>query len=154
MNVLVTVGTTPFNSLFRAIDQSGLPEKFNLLGQTAGGQYQPKRFKCFDFDPEFSKHLQWADTVVTHAGAGNVYKLLELGKKCVVVANLERIDTHQTDLTRYVSENNYALATNDVEEVVALVEQVGSFTPNCYKKTDFFVANEIRDLIIGQYQLK
>lgn len=151
MNVLVTVGTTAFNSLFEALDKADIASEFNLLGQIADGAYRPKKFDYFEFDENFQERLQWADLVVTHAGAGTVYNLLEQGRKCIVVGNLERVDSHQTDIVRFLTENNFALATENVSDVPSLLEKAKSFTPSPYKKTDFFVAKELSEFVLNCY---
>lgn len=151
MNVLVTVGTTPFNSLVKLLDKVDLPSSFELLGQIGYGSYKPKTFDYFEFEDNFQPRLDWADIVVTHAGAGTVFRLLEQKKKCIVVGNLERVDVHQTEIVRFLIKNNYALATEDISAVPALLKEVDSFIPEIYVKTKFFVAKELSDYILKCY---
>ena len=144
MNILVTVGTTPFDSLFAHLDQ--LSAKFpslHFIGQTGHGSYVPTHFPSFTFSSDFGGQIDSADAVITHAGAGTVYDLLERGKQCIVVANLERKDKHQIDITRYVKESGYALATTDLADLEEFLNQLETFEPARYEKTDFFLADGI-----------
>jgi beta-1,4-N-acetylglucosaminyltransferase len=144
MKVLVTAGTTPFDSLFAHLDN--LTSKFpdiEFIGQIGKGGYTPQNFPSFNFTHEFPEQISSADAVITHAGAGTVYDLLERGKRCIVIANLERRDKHQLEISRYVNEMGYALATTDLADLEELLKQLERFEPSRYEKTDFFVATQI-----------
>jgi beta-1,4-N-acetylglucosaminyltransferase len=150
MKILVTAGTTPFDSLFAHLDK--LTAKFPhmaFIGQVGHGDYTPQTFPSFNFTPEFTQQIASADAVITHAGAGTVYDLLEQGKRCIVIANLERKDKHQLEITRYVSDSGYALATTDLADLEELLKRLETFEPAGYEKTDFFLADEIYQKLVG-----
>jgi beta-1,4-N-acetylglucosaminyltransferase len=146
MNIFVTVGTTPYNDLFQHlsfIENSS----WHFDCQTADAEVSYANLTCFDYTPNWQSHIEKADLVITHAGAGSVYKLLEMGKKIMVIPNLERIDHHQLDLANYVEKNGYALVCrvlNDIEQVIAKAEQ---YAPTPYEKIDFFKGDEINEAI-------
>lgn len=152
MNILITVGTTPFNSLFRVLDNMPILSEREIIGQRAVSDYIPANFLTFEFDTDFEKHIVWADVVVTHAGAGSVFKLLERGKKCIVVANLERIDKHQEELAKFVSSEGYALSTASVEDVPKLLKNIEGFVPRKYEKTTFFEGHNLTETILSYYK--
>ncbi|XOV79153.1 MAG: PssE/Cps14G family polysaccharide biosynthesis glycosyltransferase [Aestuariibacter sp.] len=152
MNIFITVGTTPFDSLYKVLDDAIFPGEYVLRGQIGNGRYKPKNFDFFEFDSSLESHLAWADAVITHAGAGSVFSLLEDGKKCLVVANLERQDKHQAELADYVVKNGFALATHSVEQVPELALQLESFSPAKYEKIPFFMQDKLTDIILSYYE--
>lgn len=149
--VLVTVGTTSFDSLFECLDRCVIPSNWVLECQIAKGEYRPKRGTWFSFDSTFDKKLLDADIVITHAGAGTVYQLLELGKNCIVVANLERKDQHQKELTQFVRDNKYALGVALLADLQAAIDALADFKPAIYTKTPFFFADKLQQHIDSLY---
>lgn len=144
MKILVTAGTTPFDSLFAHLDKltTSFPH-MEFIGQIGNGDYIPQTFPSFNFTHEFHEQISSADAVITHAGAGTVYDLLERGKRCIVIANLERKDKHQIEISQYVNEMGYALATTDLADLEGLLQVLSKFRPKKYTKTDFFLADDI-----------
>jgi len=89
-----------------------------------------------------------ANFVVTHAGAGTVYSLLEAKSvRLAVVANLERSDKHQSELARYIAENQFAcvLSVDDIRRMPLeeVAERVMCAELREYKKVRFFKVPEI-----------
>ncbi|NTS76893.1 glycosyltransferase [Catenovulum sp. SM1970] len=146
MDVLVTVGTYQFDTLIKAVDEisSKFPDmKFTL--QTGNGAYLPKHCQHFSFKPELD--FNQFDLIITHAGAGNIYRLLEISKKIIVVPNLLRVDDHQKEIATFVQSNNLALACNDLTNLESVIRKVQSFQPRPYKKVSFFKSTEIEEYL-------
>ncbi|MGJ8485839.1 PssE/Cps14G family polysaccharide biosynthesis glycosyltransferase [Pseudoalteromonas sp. SYSU M81236] len=144
MKVLVTVGSSSFDSLIRAVDQAATKlAAFSFTFQTGTGEYKPKNGSYFAHSNEFSSVLVDADVVITHAGAGTVFELLELNKKIIVVPNFDRIDKHQSDLALYIERNNYALVCHDVNLIENHIEGIKMYEPTPYNKDSFFLADEL-----------
>ncbi|CAA0124440.1 UDP-N-acetylglucosamine--N-acetylmuramyl-(pentapeptide) pyrophosphoryl-undecaprenol N-acetylglucosamine transferase [BD1-7 clade bacterium] len=144
MKVFLTVGTTRFDSLVRSVDaELNRASGINMIFQTADTKYVPLNGESFDFAVDIEQYYHNADLVVTHAGAGSIYKLLEMNKKIIVVPNLERIDSHQKDIAEFLEENNYAMVAWDVKVVVEKIEASKKFTPAVYKKRKFFGAPDM-----------
>lgn len=152
MNILVTVGTTSFNSLFEALDSCDIPDSIHIECQIANGDYIPKQFPYFRFADDFFDKLHNADAIITHAGAGTVFHILETGKKSLVVANLERADKHQMELARFVELNDYALSVTSLQELDAKIPRLLDYSPKPYQKTEFFRGAELRDKILQRYR--
>ncbi|NMU71939.1 glycosyltransferase, partial [Vibrio parahaemolyticus] len=112
INILVTVGTTAFDVLITVIDESFKHDQsVNIIAQiSSSSNYTPKYIESFEFSDDFDSFVESADIIITHAGAGSVYSMLEKGKKLVVVPNLTRVDDHQLELAKYVQNNNFALS--------------------------------------------
>ena len=140
MQILVTVGTTPFNSLIRWSD-SQLGDH-SVVFQISSGSYKPNNGKWLrfgDIDPLY----EWADIIITHAGAGSVYSLLEKGKKIVVVPNLERRDPHQLELANYIEKCRYAYVLHDLSKIAEAVNAAIDYSAAPYTPYKFFAKDEI-----------
>lgn len=148
MKYLVTVGTTTFDTLIKFLDCEC--REYEFVFQIANGTYQPKNNCYFRFSP-----TMWEDyngyAVITHAGAGSVYSLLEKGEKFIAIANTERTDKHQLDLCGYLASNNLALVGQDFGHLKSLLEvrALEQYTPIPYEKEDFFLGDYINKLIEG-----
>lgn len=142
MKILVTVGTTTFDSLIEFLDNH-LDRKYEVLFQIANGKYIPKKFRYITFTNEIDVIYKEYDYIITHAGAGTIYKLLDLEKKFIVVPNLDRVDGHQTDISKFLEDELYALNCNDFNHIIPSLERLPSLTLNLYKKESFFKAKEI-----------
>lgn len=147
--VLVTVGTTPFNSLFETLEKCDIPDGLELECQIAAGTYVPQKFSYFRFSDDFEQKLKSADAVISHAGAGTVFNLLELGKPALVVANLERKDNHQIELARYVAQSKLALGVLQMDALQTAINQLPSFKPESYHKDLFFFQEQLNRNILN-----
>ena len=104
--ILVTLGTTNFDSLIDIFDVK--TDKYEFEFQIGHSIKKPKNNPYFDFKSQDSLYEGY-DFIVSHAGAGSVFKLLELKKKILVVTNHDRNDQHQSELASFIGNNNFAL---------------------------------------------
>ena len=150
MKIFVTVGTTKFDSLIKYIDTESVFYNLSVEFQIANGKYIPKTHPYFTFIDGNSivKKYQESDVIITHAGAGTIYKLLELKKKIIVVPNLERSDKHQMDIARYVSENKYALVAYSLTQLEMFLNSIYDYDFKEFNKKNFFKAEEILGYIL------
>ncbi|NVJ64212.1 MAG: glycosyltransferase [Flavobacteriaceae bacterium] len=146
MKILVTVGTTRFDSLIQYLD-THLSSKYEVTMQIASGKYIPKRFPFIEFTPEIAKYYLNSDIIITHAGAGTIYKLLRMKKKILIVPNSERVDDHQLEIAEYMKNGNYALSINDFSELESSIEKVYSSNFNHYTSEQFFKSEELAHFI-------
>ena len=149
MKILVTVGTTQFNELIKYIDLNIKDHK--IIFQIATGNYIPSNHKYFTFSENFNLYINSCNIVITHSGAGSVYSLLEMGKKIIVVPNLERIDKHQKELASYVEKNNYAYVAWELEQINSLIDSIETKEFEVYKKDPFNKVSEINNIINQLY---
>jgi UDP-N-acetylglucosamine transferase subunit ALG13 len=147
MKIFVTVGHTRFDALFIEIDKISNNGNWFFTHQISDGFYTPKSGESFTFTENIKKHYNDADVVITHAGAGTVFELLELNKKIIVVNNTNRVDSHQGDLTIYVNKHNYALTCNSLNELESLLRNIIMFNSKRYKKEKFKKSNDILHLL-------
>lgn len=146
MNIFVTVGHTHYNSLFKAVNEQLSSEKYKVINQISDGNYLPDKHQYFKFTENVNKQIATADIVITHAGAGSVFHLLEIGKPIVVVPNFERVDVHQKDLADFVKSNNYATVCLDLLLLEECVLKAVSGSFNSYQSTPFDGYEKIFDL--------
>ncbi|CAA7400672.1 unnamed protein product [Spirodela intermedia] len=142
--VFVTVGTTSFDALVRAMDTQAVREELrrrgytDLLIQMGRGSYIPSKFSgedglvavdYFTFSPTIADYLLSAELVISHAGSGSIFETLRLGKPLVVVVNEDLMDNHQSELADELAARKHlfcsrpqslgqALRTMDLEALV------------------------------------
>ncbi|WMN61200.1 hypothetical protein NI389_07405 [Pseudoalteromonas xiamenensis] len=144
MNILVTVGSSSFDALVKAVDEASKSfQNYNFTFQIGNGRYKPSNGDYFSFTEGFSGILDNADLVITHAGAGTVFELLETGKKSIIVPNMDRIDKHQSDLAIYIEENNFAIVCKDIDSIAEQILEAENYHPKPYVKERFFLAEEL-----------
>jgi len=126
MKIFVTVGSTHFNSLIQQVDQLLNCDDFDVTCQIADGSYIPKNHKYIRMTDVIEQYFAEADVVITHAGAGTVFYLLESVKKMVVVPNCERVDNHQLDLAQYVEKNMFAKVCYQLTDLPSCIHSVNT----------------------------
>lgn len=146
MKILVTVGTTRFDSLITAVETSQFLQSHEVTVQCANGQ-KSKNFDCTEFIEDIDAAYQQADLIITHAGAGSVFRLLEAGQRILVVPNLEREDDHQKELAQFVDDSQYGLVCYDLARLDETLHRAATFSAEPYKKTEFHAAQEIVEWI-------
>jgi beta-1,4-N-acetylglucosaminyltransferase len=144
--ILVTVGTTAFDSLIRQIDTS-ISLDLDIRLQIANGNYLPQNFSWFRFSSAISSLYEEADFIICHAGAGTVYRLLEMRKKIIVVPNLNRSDPHQRELAFFVESNRYGMVCWDYAKIQESIENIEDFRSVPFVKPPFMGGDLILKLI-------
>lgn len=149
INIFVTVGTTEFDELIKLVDNVAMNlSGFTIVAQVSSSAvYKPKNISYFEFSNEFENYIENADIIISHAGAGSIYSMLEKGKKLIVVPNLSRIDKHQSELANYVQQNNFSLVCKSLDELEDSILSISEISFNKYEKVDFFGLNIIRNLL-------
>lgn len=148
MKILVTVGTTSFDSLICFLDNTNFEHNYEFVFQIADGEYIPNNYPFFRFEANLWERFE-NHVVITHCGAGTVYYLLENRFNFIVVPNLERIDKHQLDLAEWVKMQNYATVAFNFNELGTVLNSKHQLNhpKKSYIKTPFFKGSEISDLL-------
>ncbi|CAJ2641487.1 unnamed protein product [Trifolium pratense] len=108
--IFVTVGTTCFDALVKAVDSETLQKELlakgytHLLIQMGRGSYLPTKSEgdCnlvvdyFTFSSSIADHIKSASLIISHAGS--IFETLKLGKPLIVVVNEDLMDNHQSEL--------------------------------------------------------
>ncbi|KAJ7978008.1 UDP-N-acetylglucosamine transferase subunit ALG13-like protein [Quillaja saponaria] len=120
--VFVTVGTTCFDALVRAVDSQTIKKELftkgytHLVIQMGRGSYIPTKstgengsldVHYFTFSSSIADHLRSASLVISHAGSGSIFETLRLSKPLIVVVNEDLMDNHQSELAEELAENKH-----------------------------------------------
>jgi beta-1,4-N-acetylglucosaminyltransferase len=119
--------------------------------QIAEGKYIPQKHPYFTFidSAGIAKKYSEADVVITHAGAGTIYKLLEIKKRFIVVPNFERIDKHQNDIADFLAVNRYAFVAYSFTQLKMFLDIINSYEFKEYNKESFSKAEEILEFLLS-----
>uniref|UniRef100_A0A7S1PV83 UDP-N-acetylglucosamine transferase subunit ALG14 n=1 Tax=Alexandrium catenella TaxID=2925 RepID=A0A7S1PV83_ALECA len=117
LTAIVTVGSTKFDSLIRAVDSKDFLALLHGMGiqrlkvQKGNGQHWPSNLggenqpavagidvEIFEYSQDLPTELQQAALVISHAGAGTILDCLLAGRRVVVVPNEELMNNHQVQL--------------------------------------------------------
>jgi beta-1,4-N-acetylglucosaminyltransferase len=150
IKVFITVGTTPFDKLIRICDLNLDPGKFQCIAQVSEfSSYLPKNIEVFPFINDVSLHLKSADLIISHAGAGNVYSILEKHLKVIFVPNNTLKDGHQEDICRFIEENHFA-SVYRLNSNESLTEKIGY---TITEKFQIYTNDKTDDLVHSIYQI-
>ncbi|KAI3941650.1 hypothetical protein MKX01_018240 [Papaver californicum] len=120
--VFVTVGTTCFDALVKAVDTLEVKEELSSKGYThltiqmGRGSYIPTKsageegglvVDYFTFSSSIADYLKSASLVISHAGSGSIFETLKLGKPLIVVVNEDLMDNHQCELAEELAERKH-----------------------------------------------
>lgn len=144
MKVLVSVGTGRFDELIEQVDKCLSTTDFMVCCQIGAGVYKPHH-RHYGLSDSFKTDVDNADVVVTHAGAGTVFELLESGKKTLIVPNQFRVDKHQQDLAQYVEQQQFAGVCWQLDDLKQKLLEVHQTDYRPYQKDVFFKADELLD---------
>jgi beta-1,4-N-acetylglucosaminyltransferase len=151
MRILITVGTTPFDKLIRFCDEK-LDASLAITMQISNdASYIPRRFGYFNYDKDIMSSYRSADLVITHAGAGTIFTLLELQKRIIVVPNLERDDSHQKDLSEVVARKKWGLVCWNFAALPDLIADSLHFNILPYEHQRFFGGSYIDNMVRQLY---
>lgn len=99
--IFVTVGTQlPFDRLVRVVDEwAGRAGRTDVVAQIGSSSLSPKFMRFHEHIPpaEFSRHVEEADLVISHAGMGTILNALCLGKPIIVMPRQARLGEHRND---------------------------------------------------------
>ncbi|ESR62734.1 glyco-tran 28 C domain-containing protein [Citrus sinensis] len=151
--VFVTVGTTCFDALVKAVDTLEVKQELtrrgytHLLIQMGRGTYVPTKslgedglmaVDYFTFSSSIADHLRSASLVISHAGSGSIFETLRHGKPLIVVVNEDLMDNHQSELAEELAARKhlYCAHPQSLHQVIAgmdleslLPYQPGDATP-------------------------
>ncbi|KAH7279774.1 hypothetical protein KP509_37G036200 [Ceratopteris richardii] len=121
--VFVTVGTTRFDALIKAVDTRACKAAIashgysSMVLQIGHGSYLPTKddgdslveVNFFTFAADLKEHLKSADLVISHAGSGSIFETLRMGKPLIVVVNEALMDNHQAELAEELAAQGYLM---------------------------------------------
>eukprot|EP00878_Enallax_costatus_P004757 GHUV01005007.1.p1 GENE.GHUV01005007.1~~GHUV01005007.1.p1 ORF type:complete len:184 (+),score=62.05 GHUV01005007.1:120-671(+) len=143
--VFVTVGTTKFEALIRAVDApqfaaalvakgynrlviqkgAGAYSPTNLVpaGSTAADHPSGLRVEYFEFSSSLAEYITSAALIISHAGSGSIFETLTAGKPLIVVPNPLLMDNHQAELGEHLA-NMKAVVCAAPEQLLSAVQEL------------------------------
>ena len=131
--VFVTVGTTKFDALIRALDQPhtvpALAAKgfTKLVIQLGSGVHTPSiicpastdtcthanglKVQWFRFASSLQEHMEAASLIISHAGSGSLFEALGMRKAVIAVPNGILMANHQAELADHLAGLGYLVAS-------------------------------------------
>ncbi|XP_015791019.1 UDP-N-acetylglucosamine transferase subunit ALG13 homolog [Tetranychus urticae] len=142
-SIFVTVGTTRFDSLIdKILDPSTIKllqdigckkltiQKGSSPAKTLIPQPTGIDVEVFDYAPTIIDHIEKANFVIGHSGAGTILDVLRCGKPLLVVINDSLMDNHQTELADKLSAEGFLKSCT----VDTLKSALKSFNSDSIKK--------------------
>lgn len=142
--IFVTVGTTDFDDLVRAMDDVASALSTKVVAQIGRGSYEPHHIEYFRFAPSLDPYYAQADIVVAHGGLGTTIEVIQRGLPLIGVSNPDRYDRHQDDLLGALETRGHMVWCRNLTDLPALLADIGSrrFVP--YESPPCTIAAEIR----------
>ena len=137
--ILVTVGTTKFENLIKAIDKEEFYEMLiktgftKLIIQKGYGEYIPKNYKKYENKisiqiseilNNFENIIKSSELIISHGGAGIILESLKNKRKIIVCVNDELMDNHQIELANSLHENGYVYYSKDLSNIISDTEKI------------------------------
>ncbi len=141
--ILVTVGTERFDELVKRMDEIALELTEKVTIQIGKGKYEPKNCRHFRFVPDIDQYYEEADLIVTHGGAGTIFKLLGKNKKIIGISNPEKPGQHQEDILKALSQQNYLIWCRDLKRLKESVKGAKKVKIKKYRKPECKIAEII-----------
>ena len=139
MKIFVTVGThsQQFDRLLKAMDglKAGKLAGDEIFAQSGNCEYKPENFKSGNFisDREYTKWMEGADIIISHAGAGSIINALRNGKALIIVPRLEKfgehVNDHQRELAEAMERGGFAIAVENEDLLGEAVKRARDFRP-------------------------
>lgn len=141
--IFVTVGTERFDELVKKMDEIALELREKVTIQIGKGRYEPKNCKYFRFALDIDQYYEKADLIVTHGGAGTIFKLLRKNKKIIGISNPEKPGEHQEDILKALSKQNYLIWCKDLKRLKETVKNAKKIKMKEYLKPECKIAEII-----------
>ena len=137
--VLITVGTTKFENLIKAIDTEKFYEMIikngftKIIIQKGYGEYIPSNYKKYEnkikiqvseIINNFGNVIKSSDLIISHGGAGIILESLKNERKVIVCVNDELMDNHQVELASSLHNEGYVHYCKDLSKIVEEANQV------------------------------
>lgn len=136
--IFLAVGTQfGFDRLVKAVDEAieqGVVQD-TVFAQIGPGTYLPQRMEyVVNLEKEtFDKTVNACETMISHAGMGNISLAIKMGKPLLVMPRCKRygevVNDHQVDTARKFEELGHILAAYNEEQFAIKINLLKTFTP-------------------------
>jgi beta-1,4-N-acetylglucosaminyltransferase len=145
--IFVTVGTMDFEALIKTVDHIAPNVNEPFVCQIGNNIHIPQHCEYFRFKDTLEPFYQEASLIITHGGAGTLYRTLELGKQIIGVDNFGSTDSHQKDILRKLSEKKYLIWCDDLKNLEELIQTYPTYPFKPYPTPLCSIADTIKDFI-------
>ena len=147
--IFVTVGTTDFNALVKAMDELAPSIDDAVVMQIGRGDYVPGNCEWVRFVPSLEPYYERAEVVVAHGGLGTAMEVLRRGGKLIGVANPDRYDRHQEDLLDYLAEEGYLSWCQSLASLAEAIDEVRGRTFRHYESPECRIHEVVADFLLS-----
>lgn len=135
--IFVSVGQMmPFDRLIRLVDEwaAGRPD-VDVVAQVGEGTYEPRHIQAVNYltPVEFREHVERADAVLSHAGTGNIFAALEVGKPLLIFPRQHSLrevtNDHQEATARFFAERGLLRVAVNEQELRRELDDLESAPP-------------------------
>jgi UDP-N-acetylglucosamine transferase subunit ALG13 len=132
--VFVSVGSTDFDDLVRAVDFLVPILGLDGIMQIGHGKYKPINLPFFRFAISLKPFYQKASLAIAHGGLATTMEILKEGLPLVSVSNPDRYDKHQDDLLKIMEEKNHLIWCRQIKKLkesinLALSKDLAAYHP-------------------------
>ena len=145
--IFVTVGTTDFDALVRAMDDLAPTLDEPVIAQIGRGQYEPRNMQFVRFAPSLDPYYSQARVVVSHGGLGTLIEVMQRGLKLIGLSNPDRYDRHQDDLLGAFEAAGHMLWCRDLADLPQALREADARTFTPYASPPCHIAQVIRDYL-------
>lgn len=150
--VLVTVGTTSFDALIKAVDNPATQMELKRLGYTdicyqvgtSSLKIRNKilRTRVVPFEHDFETLLKKSELIISHMGGGTIIDVFRLRKKAIFVPNPDVSGNHQVQLFR-IMDGRFTATLETLQGKIAMAtETPGDFFAKIFPPIPFNHAME------------
>src|SRR4051812_40007918 len=148
--IFVTVGTTSFDALIKAVDQLAPSLSRPVVMQIGSGAIVPAHATAwFRFAPSLDQWYERASLVVSHGGSGTLVEVLRRGRRLIGVSNPDLYDRHQDDLLAEFEQAGYLVWCRDLERLKQAIRQAEQAAFRSYSSARCTLHLEISALLAG-----
>lgn len=130
--IFVTVGSTDFDLLVRAVDSLAPSLPGTGVMQIGHGVYEPRNWPHFRFAPTLAPYYDRATLVIAHGGLATTMEVLNRGLPLVGVSNHDRADNHQDDLLTAMEQEGYLVWCRDLNKLDQAIHTALTVPPKPY----------------------
>ena len=125
--IFVTIGTTAFSALVKAVDNLSPSLSEPIIVQIGRSGYEPLHCEYFRFAPSLTPYYERASLVIAHGGLGTVSELITGGYPLVAVEDPDQPDRHQRQILEVWEEAGHLIWCRDLRQLPQAIDQARSY---------------------------
>lgn len=146
-HIFVTVGSTDFDPLVKAVDFLAPTLEAEGIMQIGHGMFEPVNWPFFRFAASLAPYYEQASLVIAHGGLATTMEVLRRGIPLVSVSNLDRYDNHQDDLLATMANEGYLVWCQRLEDLAEAIKMAQTTPLSRYKQPDCKIHDIINDFL-------